>query len=139
GARLLLALGSVGLVVRDSCPRAPFPLTYWPAANPQETKLAILLTDRWNREHPDIQVRVQPLPAGRSSEEVLLAAIVAHATPDICSNVSSALLARLVRAGGVVRLDDRVATAARLRERTSPAMLAPLRLGDGGIYAFPWK
>jgi multiple sugar transport system substrate-binding protein len=84
-------------------------------------------------------VRVQPLPAGRSSEEVLLAAIVAKATPDICSNVSSALLARLVRAGGVVRLDDRVATAARLRERTNAAMLASLRLADGGIYAFPWK
>ena len=84
-------------------------------------------------------MRVQPLPAGRSSEEVLLAAIVAKATPDVSSNVSSALLSRLVRAGGVVRLDNRVATAARLRERTNGAMLASLRLPDGGIYAFPWK
>jgi multiple sugar transport system substrate-binding protein len=82
---------------------------------------------------------VQPLPAGRSSEEVLLAAIVAKATPDVSSNVSSALLARLVRAGGVVRLDNRVATSARLKERTNSAMLASLRLPDGGIYAFPWK
>ena len=55
------------------------------------------------------------------------------------SNVSSALLARLVRAKGVVRLDNRTATAARLAERASPAMLASLRLPDGGIYAFPWK
>ncbi|MGI9077549.1 MAG: extracellular solute-binding protein [Gemmatimonadaceae bacterium] len=119
--------------------RAPIVLTYWPAANPPETRLAMRLTAQWNAEHPDVQVRVQPLPAGRSSEEVLLAAIVAKATPDVSSNVSSALLARLVRAKGVVRLDDRVATAARLSERTSPAMLAPLRLPDGGIYAFPWK
>jgi multiple sugar transport system substrate-binding protein len=70
---------------------------------------------------------------------VLLAAIVARATPDVSSNVSTALLSRLVRAGGVVRLDDRVATAARLAERTNPTMLAPLRMPDGGIYAFPWK
>ena len=97
------------------------------------------LAEQWNAENPDVQVRVQPLPAGRSTEEVLLAAIVARATPDVSSNVSSALLARLVRAKGVVRLDDRVATAARLTERTSQAMLAPLRLPDGGIYAFPWK
>ena len=117
----------------------PITLTYWPAANPDETRLATRLTERWNAEHPDVQVRVQPLPAGRSTEEVLLAAIVAKATPDVCSNVSSALLARLVRAGGVVRLDDRAATAARLRERTTAAMLASLRLPDGGIYAFPWK
>jgi len=120
-------------------PSAPITLTYWPAANPVEVRLANRLAARWNQEHPDVQVRVQPLPAGRSSEEVLLAAIVAKATPDVSSNVSSALLARLVRAGGVVRLDNRVATSARLRERTNSAMLASLRLPDGGIYAFPWK
>ncbi|MDP9202914.1 MAG: sugar ABC transporter substrate-binding protein, partial [Gemmatimonadota bacterium] len=118
---------------------APITLTYWPAANPPETRLAMRLTAQWNLENPGVQVRVQPLPAGRSSEEVLLAAIVAKATPDVSSNVSSALLARLVRAKGVVRLDNRVATAARLRERTNPAMLTSLRLPDGGIYAFPWK
>ena len=118
---------------------APITLTYWPAANPTETLVAMRLAAQWNVENPGVQVRVQPLPAGRSSEEVLLAAIVAKATPDVSSNVSSALLARLVRAKGVVRLDNRVATAARLRERTNPAMLASLRLPDGGIYAFPWK
>ncbi len=117
----------------------PITLTYWPAANPDETRLAMRLTAQWNLENPDVQVQAQPLPAGRSSEEVLLAAIVARATPDVSSNVSSALLARLVRAGGVVRLDNRVATSARLRERTNSAMLASLRLPDGGIYAFPWK
>ena len=118
---------------------APITLTYWPAANPPETRLAVRLAAEWNLVNPDVQVRVQPLPAGRSSEEVLLAAIVAKATPDVSSNVSSALLARLVRAGGVVRIDNRVATSARLKERTNAAMLASLRLPDGGIYAFPWK
>jgi multiple sugar transport system substrate-binding protein len=126
-------------IARGSKAPPPITLTYWPAANPPETRLAIRLAAQWNAENPDVQVRVQPLPAGRSSEEVLLAAIVAKATPDVSSNVSSALLARLVRAGGVVRLDNRVATAARLKERTNSAMLASLRLPDGGIYAFPWK
>ena len=130
-----------GAVVLDNAASAtsPITLTYWPAANPAETHLAMRLTTQWNADNPGVQVRVQPLPAGRSSEEVLLAAIVANATPDVSSNVSSALLARLVRAKGVVRLDNRVATEARLRERTNPAMLATLRLPDGGIYAFPWK
>jgi multiple sugar transport system substrate-binding protein len=130
--------GTVGLEQNASA-AAPITLTYWPAANPPETRLAMRLAKQWNAENPDVQVQVQPLPAGRSSEEVLLAAIVAKATPDISSNVSSALLARLVRANGVVRLDNRVATAARLKERTTPAMLGSLRLPDSGIYAFPWK
>jgi multiple sugar transport system substrate-binding protein len=140
GVRLVLRRGPAGVEIAQSDKAAaPVTLTYWPAANPVEVRLANRLASQWNQEHPDVQVRVQPLPAGRSSEEVLLAAIVAKATPDVSSNVSSALLARLVRAGGVVRLDDRVATSARLRERTNTAMLASLRLPDGGIYAFPWK
>jgi multiple sugar transport system substrate-binding protein len=117
----------------------PIELTYWPAANPFEVDLARRLASEWNALHPDVQVRVQPIPAGRSSEEVLLAAVVGNATPDICSNVSSALIGRLVRAGAVVRLDELAATAARLRERSSESMLAPLTLPDGGIYAIPWK
>jgi multiple sugar transport system substrate-binding protein len=140
GSRITLRRSARGIEIDRAVPGAsPAVLTYWPAANPTEVRLAIRLVAQWNAEHPDVQVKVQPLPAGRSTEEVLLAAIVAKATPDVSSNVSSALLARLVRAGSVVRLDDRVATAARLAERTSPAMLASLRLPDGGIYAFPWK
>ena len=140
GARLTLRRQAKRLeIIESRTSTEPIVLTYWPAANPSETWLANRLAQQWNAEHPDVQVRVQPLPAGRSSEEVLLAAIVAKATPDISSNVSSALLARLVRAGSVVRLDTRVATEARLRERTNAAMLESLRLPDGGIYAFPWK
>jgi multiple sugar transport system substrate-binding protein len=140
GARVLLRRQERGLEVIETRGAADtIVLTYWPAANPPEVRLATLLAEQWNRENPDVQVRVQPLPAGRSTEEVLLAAIVARATPDVSSNVSSALLARLVRAGGVVRLDDMTPTAARLAERTTSAMLDPLRLPDGGIYAMPWK
>ena len=140
GDRLTVRRAKDGTVVLDAATTTtPITLTYWPAANPTETRVAMRLTAQWNAENPGVQVRVQPLPAGRSSEEVLLAAIVAKATPDVSSNVSSALLARLVRAKGVVRLDTRVATAARLRERTNPAMLSSLRLPDSGIYAFPWK
>ncbi|HYU80431.1 MAG TPA: extracellular solute-binding protein, partial [Vicinamibacterales bacterium] len=140
GERIVLRRADSGIEIASSgTVAAPITLTYWPAANPVETRLANRLAAQWNLEHPGVQVRVQPLPAGRSSEEVLLAAIVAKATPDVSSNVSSALLARLVRARGVVRLDNRVATAARLQERMTPAMLASLRLSDGGIYAFPWK
>jgi len=139
--RVVVRRASDGAVVLDRAVStvAPITLIYWPAANPPETRLAMRLAEEWNAANPGVQVRVQPLPAGRSSEEVLLAAIVAKATPDVSSNVSSALLARLVRAKGVVRLDTRVATAARLAERTTPAMLGSLRLPDSGIYAFPWK
>lgn len=140
GSRVVLVRTASGFDVEEALVAAgPVTLTYWPPANPTELAVAQRVTERWNALHPDVRVRVQPLPAGRSSEEVLLAAIVARATPDVCSNVSSALVARLVRARGVVRLDDRAAVAARLVERTRPDMIGSLRSPDGGVYALPWK
>ena len=50
-------------------------LVFWPPPNRFDIAMSRLLVDRWNKEHPEIQVEMQPLPAGRSSEEVLLAAI----------------------------------------------------------------
>jgi multiple sugar transport system substrate-binding protein len=139
GGRVTVSRQGTTFTTDERVDEGPIELMYWPAANPFEVDLARRLASEWNARHPDVQVRVQPIPAGRSSEEVLLAAVVGHATPDICSNVSSGLLARLVRAGAVVRLDDLAATGARLGERASEPMLAPLRLPDGGIYAVPWK
>jgi multiple sugar transport system substrate-binding protein len=139
GGRVTVSRRGATFTVQERASESPIELTYWPAANPFEVDLARRLAATWNAAHPDMQVHVQPIPAGRSSEEVLLAAVVGNATPDVCSNVSSALLGRLVRAGAVVRLDDLAATAARFGERASEPMLAPLRLPDGGIYAVPWK
>ncbi len=131
-----LTLSTDGKITRK---RPRVELTYWPAANPIEVELARQLVAKWNEENPDVHVRMQPLSAGRSSEEVLLAALVGRSTPDVCSNVSTALLARLVRAGGLVRVDTLAPTAARLAERTTGDMVAQMRLPDGGLYAFPWK
>ena len=49
-------------------------LVYWCAPNPQEVLLAQTMVEEWHRTNPNIRIKVQPLPAGQSSEEVLLAA-----------------------------------------------------------------
>lgn len=114
-------------------------LTYWSAQNPGERKLAQLLVDEWNASHPDVQVHLQPLPAGRSSEEVLLAAIAAGTTPDVCSNVWPGIVEDLVRAKAVVPLDrfedfDSLATS-----RYPEGTLDRFRAADGVSYQIPWK
>ncbi|MDX1740209.1 MAG: sugar ABC transporter substrate-binding protein, partial [Rhodothermales bacterium] len=96
---LLGACGSDGS--RVATDEGVIRLTYWSAQNPQEQRLAEDLVDSWNAENPGVQVLVQPLPAGQSSEEVLLAAIVAGTTPDICSNIWPGIMRDFIRAGGV--------------------------------------
>lgn len=114
-------------------------LTYWSSQNPQELALAQTLVARWNAENPGVQVTLQPIPAGQSSEEVLLAAIVGKTTPDVCSNVWPGILADFVRAKGVVRLDTLAGFDSLLAARVPQHLHAAFRSDDGGYYQVPWK
>ena len=117
----------------------PVRLTYWTSQNPQERTLADTLVARWNRAHPGVQVAVQPIPAGQSSEEVILASIVAGTTPDVCSNVWPGVLHDLVRAGGVVPLDGMPGFDSLMAARVPPELVERFRSADGRFYQLPWK
>ncbi len=114
-------------------------LVYWSSQNPQERELARVLTERWNAENPGVQVTLQPLPAGQSSEEVLLAAIVAGTTPDVCSNIWPGILSDFIRAGGVVALDTLPGFEAFLNARVPAELHDRFRSDDGHFYQIPWK
>jgi multiple sugar transport system substrate-binding protein len=114
-------------------------LVYWSSQNPQELDLALELVGQWNAENPGVQVTLQPIPAGQSSEEVLLAAIVGRTTPDVCSNIWPGILADFVRAGGVVRLDTLAGFDSLLAARVPPHLHDAFRSPDGDYYQVPWK
>ncbi len=117
----------------------PARLTYWSAQNPQERALASRLVEAWNAAHPDVQVTLQPLPAGQSSEEVLMAAIVAGTTPDICSNIWPGIVSDFVRAGGVLPLDTFPDFDSLMHSRAPADLLKRFRAEDGHFYQIPWK
>ena len=114
-------------------------LTYWPAPNPQEIQLADTLVKRWNRLHPTIQVRMQPIPVSQSTEEVLLAAIAAGTTPDVCSNIWPGALYEYTTAGGLVALDQFADFDSIVGSRTPRNLLETFRSSDGRYYQIPWK
>ncbi len=114
-------------------------LTYWPAPNPQEIQLADSIVKMWNRMHPEIQVRMQPIPVSQSTEEVLLAAIAGKTTPDVCSNIWPGALREYTQAGGLVELDkfsdfDSIAAGRVPRE-----LLTTFQASNGHYYQMPWK
>ncbi|MBT8399133.1 MAG: sugar ABC transporter substrate-binding protein [Rhodothermia bacterium] len=136
GLLLLAACGSASeSVPSDGVIR----LTYWSAQNPQEQQLAEYLVRGWNAEHPGVQVLLQPLPAGQSSEEVLLAAIVARTTPDICSNIWPGIMSDFIRARGVLRLDTFPDFDSLMQSRVPAELIDGFRAVDGGLYQIPWK
>lgn len=114
-------------------------LTYWSAPNPQEFELAKIIVGEWNSTHEDIKVKLRALPAGQSSEEVLLSAMVARTTPDVCSNIWPGIINDFIRANGVVRLDLFDDFYEVISERVPEDMIKSVTNSDGGIYQIPWK
>ena len=138
-AVLLLCSGCGARDERASTRTEAVELTYWPAPNPQEVRLADSLVRLWNARHPEIQVRMQPIPVSQSTEEVLLAAIAGGTTPDVCSNIQPGALYDYTRAGGLVALDRFPGFDTLARNRVDSALLETFRSPDGHFYQLPWK
>ncbi len=114
-------------------------LTYWSSQNPNERRLADLLVGKWNAANPDVQIDLQPIPAGQSSEEVLLAAIAAKTTPDICSNIWPGIVKDFVRAGAVLPLSKFADFDSLAADRFPEGTVERFSDADGEIYQIPWK
>jgi len=114
-------------------------LTYWSAANQYEIDLAKSVVKEWNENHPHIQVKHQPIPEGRSSEEIILSSVVGKTTPDVFSNMWPGDIELYAQAKALVALDtfadlDSFATA-----RYSPQIHQESRATDGHYYHILWK
>ncbi len=114
-------------------------MTYWCATNSFEIEFARQVVAEWNQDSTHLPVRFQPVPAGQSSEEVILAAIVGRTTPDIYSNIWPGVIEQYRGAGAVVRLDEFADFDSVLHARLPEELIEQFRSPDGGFYQFPWK
>ena len=114
-------------------------IIYWSSNNPYEIELAARIVSEWNRKNPQIPVHFQPVPEGRSSEEVILAAVVGETTPDIYSNMWQGDVEFFARAGVLVPLDTLDGFMEALQLRCDSSVIAEIKSSDGHIYQIPWK
>jgi multiple sugar transport system substrate-binding protein len=114
-------------------------LLYWCATNPPEIEFAREVVDEWNVLFPATPVHFQPIPEGRSSEEVILAAVVGKTTPDIYSNMWQGDVEYFARAGVLVPLDTMPGFIDSLYQRCDSSVIDEISSGDGHIYQVPWK
>ena len=120
-------------------PGTPITLTYWSATNAQELEFANRVSAEWNAQHSDVQIKVEPVPSGQSSEEVILAAVASNTTPDIYANVFPGAMQDLLDAQGLVQLDAYPDFSDVMHERMMPELLNQYRSSDGHFYQVPWK
>ncbi|MFZ0389678.1 MAG: sugar ABC transporter substrate-binding protein, partial [Calditrichia bacterium] len=112
---------------------------YWSSNNTEEIQFARAVVEEWNIANPQMTVNFQPVPEGRSSEEIILAAVVGKTTPDIYSNMWQGDVELYADAGVLIPLDTLPGFDEFLQERCNSRTIREVTSGDGHIYQVPWK
>ena len=138
-ASMLAACGGGGSSSQASDQQtAKGPITIWYSNNPNEVKWGKQVVAAWNAAHPNEKVTGQEIPAGRSSEEVIGAAITAGNTPDLIYNTAPAAVPQFQKQGGLVDLSTFPDGTTYIESRTGDA--ASQYASEGGhYYQLPWK
>ena len=114
------------------------PIKIWLSNNPEEIAWGEKMVDAWNADHPDEEVSAQEIPAGKSSEEVIGAAITAGNAPCLVFNTSPAAVPQFQKQGGLVALDSFPDGKEYVESRTGDAA-EQYQSPDGQYYQLPWK
>src|SRR6188508_1603629 len=114
------------------------PIKVWLSNNPEEIAWGKAMVKEWNAAHSDQKVTAQEIPAGKTSEEVIGAAITAGNAPCLVFNTSPAAVPQFQKQGGLVPLDDFSGGKSYIEDR-SGEQADQYTSPDGKFYQIPWK
>jgi multiple sugar transport system substrate-binding protein len=114
------------------------PITIWYSNNTEEVAWGKDMVAKWNDAHPDEKVTAQEIPAGKTAEEAIGAAITAGNAPCLVLNTAPAAVPQFQKQGGLVPLDDFPGAREYIEERTGETA-EQYRSPDGKYYQLPWK
>jgi multiple sugar transport system substrate-binding protein len=142
---LVLALGTAtacgaggGGKSSSGAAKAHGPISIWYSNNEFEVAWGKQVVAAWNTAHPSEKVKAEQIPAGKSSEEVIGAAITAGSEPCLIYNTAPASVPTFEHQGGLVALDDFADGASYIKAR-SGATADQYKSPDGKFYQMPWK
>ena len=139
----MLALGITAGCGGDSggsgdAAEATGPIDVWLSNNPEEIAWGQQMVKAWNADHPDEEITAQEIPAGKTSEEVIGAAITAGNAPCLVFNTSPAAVPQFEKQGGLVALDDFDGATDYIQTRSGD-VAEQYKSPDGNYYQTPWK
>jgi multiple sugar transport system substrate-binding protein len=114
------------------------PIKVWMSNNPEELAWGKAMVADWNKAHSDQKVTAQEIPAGKTSEEVIGAAITAGNAPCLVFNTSPAAVPQFEKQGGLVALDGFSGATDYIQARSGDSA-DQYKSPDGKFYQIPWK
>ncbi|GIF03910.1 ABC transporter substrate-binding protein [Actinoplanes siamensis] len=127
-----------GVVDAGRANAATGPITIWLSTNQEEQTWGRAMTEAWNGRHADQRITAREIPAGRSSEEVIAAAITAGNAPCLIFNTAPAAVPQFQKQGGLVPLDSFEGGARYIADRSGETA-EQYKSPDGRYYQLPWK
>jgi multiple sugar transport system substrate-binding protein len=135
-AALALTACSGGATTGSTDKRGP--ITIWYSNNEQEVAWGKQMVSAWNATHPKEQVKGQEIPAGKSSEEVIGAAIAAGNAPCLIYNTAPAAVGQFEKQGGLVDL-SKISGGTAYIEARSGKVADQYKNTAGDYFQMPWK
>ncbi|CAN5145230.1 extracellular solute-binding protein [soil metagenome] len=114
------------------------PITVWYSNNEQEVAWGKQMVAAWNAGHPDEQVKGQEIPAGKTSEEVIGAAITAGNAPCLIYNTAPSAVGQFQKQGGLVDLST-FPDGKKYIESRGGEVTKQYQDTKGDYYQLPWK
>jgi multiple sugar transport system substrate-binding protein len=114
------------------------PIKIWLSNNPEELAWGKAMVAAWNAKNAKEKVTAQEIPAGKTSEEVIGAAITAGNAPCLVFNTAPAAVPGFQKQGGLVALDEFPDGKSYIESRTGDNA-AQYKSPDGKYYQMPWK
>lgn len=115
------------------------PIKIWYSTNEQEIAWGKQVVEAWNAEHPDEQVTAEAIPAGKSSEDAISAAITAGNTACLVYNTAPAAVPAFQKQGGLVNISTTFDDGESFITGRSGGAADGFRSPDGDLYQVPWK
>ncbi len=112
-------------------------ISYWTAPSLELSQFEKVIVEEWNSSHPDSPIDWKTIPAGISSEEVLLTAIATKTGPDICANIFGGFASQLADAGVIVALDTLPGFWDLVQRRNMTNIIRNNWLYKGHVYVLP--
>jgi multiple sugar transport system substrate-binding protein len=138
GALALSACSGGGGASASGAMTAHGPIKIWYSNNAQEVAWGKQAVASWNKTHPKEQVTGQEIPAGKTSEEVIGAAITAGTAPCLVYNTAPAAVGQFQKQGGLVDLSKFRGGAAYINSRSGD-VAKQYQDAAGDYYQLPWK
>ena len=138
GVALSLGLAACGTGNQPAATNTKGAIKIWYSNNAEEVKWGDAVVAAWNAAHSDQMVTAEQIPAGKSSEEVIGAAITAGTTPCLIFNTAPAAVPQFQKQGGLVDLASFTGGSTYIEQRTGDRA-SQYKSTNGGYYQMPWK